>query len=113
MEPHTKWTGWIAGLIDGIVDDDGPSGLCQTLFGFYRDNGCCALGSQKIGAHFPEADGIAVECHVGECVEAAGIIAELAKCDAPRSSDIHARKLIDELARAVAHRMRQKAGIDH
>lgn len=111
MEPHTTWTGWIAGLIDGIVDDNGPSGLAETLFGFYRDSGCCALGSQKIGAHFPEADGIAVECHVAECVEGPRIVSELMKCG-PRSVDVRTRMLIDELARAVSRTMRQKAGID-
>lgn len=113
MEPHSTWTGRLAGLMDSIIDDDGPSALNRMLFGFYQDGGCCALSDQEIGAHFPE--GCALECNVAECADAAKIIASLqylARLGPIHSSEPSTKILVDQLARAVSTKMRQKMGID-
>jgi len=112
MEDHSKWTGWLAGLMDSIVDYEGPAALSRAAFCFPKEGGCCYLGDQDIGARFESFHHCVVECHIAECPETAQIISDMTRQHCKSSKELHTRLLIDQLAHAVSRKMRLKMGIE-
>jgi len=103
MEDHSKWTGWLAGLMDSIVDYEGPAALSRAAFCFPKEGGCCYLGDQDIGARFESFHHCVVECHIAECPETAQIISDMTRQHCKSSN---------QLAHAVSRKMRLKMGIE-
>jgi hypothetical protein len=112
MEDHNKWTGWLAGLMDSIVDYEGPAALSRAAFCFSEEGGCCYLGDQDVGARFESFHHCVVECHIAECPETAQIISDMIRQHCKSSKQLDTRLLIDQLARAVSRKMRLKMGIE-
>ena len=112
MEDPNKWTGWLAGLMDSIVDYEGPAALSRAAFCFPKEGGCCYLGDQDIGARFESFHHCVVECHTAECPETAQIISDMMRQHCKSSKELHTRLLIDQLARAVSRKIRLKMGIE-
>ena len=112
MEDPNKWTGWLAGLMDSIVDYEGPAALSRAAFCFPKEGGCCYLGDQDIGARFESFHHCVVECHTAEFPETAQIISDMMRQHCKSSKELHTRLLIDQLARAVSRKIRLKMGIE-
>lgn len=109
MVDPEQWSGFIASLLDDLVADDGIDAVGRCLF--FVDNVYNSLGYfKRVGPeHRPADKSIFVSCHATECDAWNSLEYYIRTIGTDDPDDLQTHMIIDQIARSVAAKLRQKA----